>query len=562
MRKSITMQSMKTLVALLFILIGFAGCAPSTAQKSAPVAAEPDRFADRPQLVVGITVDQMKMEYLYRYWHLFTDGGFKRLVNDGFVCSNHHFNYAPTVTASGHAAIFTGTTPAYNGITGNDWYQRGEGFVYCASDSTRKAVGTIGRDGQMSPHRLLTTTISDELRLSNNFKSKVIGIAVKDRGAILPAGHQPTAAYWFVGKDEGVWATSDYYMNELPEWVNAFNAKKLPESYMEAGWNLLLSKEAYDISAEDNNPYEYPFRGQERAAFPYDFTNIALNRYDAFKSTPFAATMSVDFAIEAIKAEQLGRDQYPDLLAISFSNTDYAGHQFGPQSVEVQDTYLRLDRDLKRLFDFLDKEVGNGKYLVFLSADHGGAHVPSYINKYNMPAGYWKPQAMLETIEERLRSAYGEGTYVLNYSNEQIFLDRELIASKNASVSEVAAQVAAICREYPEVQMAWSLDELMVSAATDPVVMSLQRGIHQQRSGDVVLINLPGYIEYGFRGTTHGSPFVYDTHVPLIFYGHGVKQGELTRRVSITDIAPTVARLLRIGLPTGSTGDVIHELCD
>ncbi|MGF1564068.1 MAG: alkaline phosphatase PafA [Flavobacteriales bacterium] len=553
---------MKTLVALLFILIGFAGCAPSTAQKSAPVAAEPDRFADRPQLVVGITVDQMKMEYLYRYWHLFTDGGFKRLVNDGFVCSNHHFNYAPTVTASGHAAIFTGTTPAYNGITGNDWYQRGEGFVYCASDSTRKAVGTIGRDGQMSPHRLLTTTISDELRLSNNFKSKVIGIAVKDRGAILPAGHQPTAAYWFVGKDEGVWATSDYYMNELPEWVNAFNAKKLPESYMEAGWNLLLSKEAYDISAEDNNPYEYPFRGQERAAFPYDFTNIALNRYDAFKSTPFAATMSVDFAIEAIKAEQLGRDQYPDLLAISFSNTDYAGHQFGPQSVEVQDTYLRLDRDLKRLFDFLDKEVGNGKYLVFLSADHGGAHVPSYINKYNMPAGYWKPQAMLETIEERLRSAYGEGTYVLNYSNEQIFLDRELIASKSASVSEVAAQVAAICREYPEVQMAWSLDELMVSAATDPVVMSLQRGIHQQRSGDVVLINLPGYIEYGFRGTTHGSPFVYDTHVPLIFYGHGVKQGELTRRVSITDIAPTVARLLRIGLPTGSTGDVIHELCD
>jgi hypothetical protein len=179
-----------------------------------------------------------------------------------------------------------------------------------------------------------------------------------------------------------------------------------------------------------------------------------------------------------------------------------------------------------------------------------------------MPAGYWKPQAMLETIEERLRSAYGEGTYVLNYSNEQIFLDRELIASKNASVSEVAAQVAAICREYPEVQMAWSLDELMVSAATDPVVMSLQRGIHHQRSGDVVLINLPGYIEYGFRGTTHGSPFVYDTHVPLIFYGHGVKQGELTRRVSITDIAPTVARLLRIGLPTGSTGDVIHELCD
>ncbi len=228
----------------------------------------------------------------------------------------------------------------------------------------------------------------------------------------------------------------------------------------------------------------------------------------------------------------------------------------------MQDTYLRLDRDLKRLFDFIDKEVGAGNYLVFLSADHGGAHVPSYINNYNMPAGYWKPQAMLETIEEQLRVAYGDGTYVLNYSNEQLFLDRELIQSKGLSVASVAREVAAICRNYPEVQMAWSIDELMESAGTDPVVLSLQRGIHPQRSGDVVLVNLPGYIEYGFRGTTHGSPFVYDTHVPLIFYGHGVRKGELTRRVSITDIAPTVARLLRIAFPTGATGDVIHELCD
>lgn len=556
------MHALKTLPILLLSFFGFAGCAPSTAQKSAPVNAEPDRFSDRPQLVIGITVDQMKMEYLYKYWHLFSDGGFKRLVNDGFVCSNHHFNYAPTVTAAGHAAIFTGTTPAYNGIIGNDWYQRGEGLVYCASDSTRKSVGVVGTDGQMSPHRMLTTTISDELRLSNNFKSKVIGIALKDRGAILPAGHHPNAAYWFVGKDEGVWATSDYYMTELPEWVTKFNAKRQPESYMEAGWNLLLEPEAYAISAEDNNPFEYPFRGQERAAFPYDFSSVTEKRYDAFKSTPFAATLTIDFAIEAIKAEELGKDIYPDLLAVSFSNTDYAGHQFGPQSVEVQDTYLRLDRDLKRFFDFLDKQVGSGNYLVFLSADHGGAHVPSYINKYDMPAGYWKPQAMLETIEERLRAAYGEGTYVANYSNEQLFLDHDLLSSKGLSVPVVAAKVASICREYDEVYMAWSLQELMISAGVDPVTLSLQRGIHPQRSGDVVLVNQPGYIEYGFRGTTHGSPFVYDTHVPLLFYGHGIRKGELTRRVSITDIAPTVARLLRIGFPTGATGDVIHELCD
>lgn len=538
------------------------GCLPATAQKSPSSNDAQDRFSDRPQLVVGITVDQMKMEYLYKYWHLFTDGGFKRLVNDGFVCSNHHFNYAPTVTAAGHAAIFTGTTPAYHGIIGNDWYQRGEGYVYCASDSTRKPIGTSGKEGQMSPHRLLTTTISDELRLSNNFKSKVIGIALKDRGAILPAGHHPNAAYWFVGKDAGIWATSDFYMDELPEWVQKFNAKRQPEAYMEAGWELLLDESAYSISAEDNNPFEYPFKGQDRAAFPYDFSTVTDNRYDAYKSTPFAATLTVDFAMEAIKAEQLGRDSYPDLLAISFSNTDYAGHQFGPQSVEVQDTYLRLDKDLERLLNFLDKEVGSNKYLVFLSADHGGAHVPSYIKKYNMPAGYWKPQAMLETIEERLSTAYGEATYVLNYSNEQLFLDHELLAGKGLSVAAVASQVASICREYPEVYMAWSLQELMISAGDDPVTLSLQRGIHAQRSGDVVLVNLPGYIEYGFRGTTHGSPFVYDTHVPLIFFGHGIQPGELTRRVYITDIAPTVARLLRIGFPTGATGDVIHEVCE
>lgn len=546
------------------LIIALSGCLEreNNAQSNPSLKASADRFQPRPKLVVGITVDQMRHDYLYRYWPFFGEGGFKRLINDGFVCSNHHFDFAPTYTGPGHAAIFTGTTPAYNGIIANDWYDRSGRMVYCAGDTSARGVGTESPGGQMSPHRLLTTTLSDELRLSNNFKSKVIGVSLKDRGAILPAGHAPNGAYWFIGKDEGRWVTSDWYTPSLPEWVAQFNASYALDSCLEAGWELLHAPEVYSISYDDNNPYETPFKGQARAAFPYDFSDIELNRYDLLKATPFGATITTDFAMAAIVNEKLGDDDHTDLLALSYSNTDYAGHQFGPQAVEMQDTYLRLDQDIERLLNFLDREVGDNEYLIFLSADHGGAPVPSYMQSLNMPGGYWKPQSMLDEIDQQLASRYGAANYVSNYSNDQLFFNRELIESRRIDFDEIATFTAQICKRFPEVYDAYTTKELNQRPINDPVIKNLNRGIHPVRSGDVIVLTHPGFIEYGFRGTTHGSPFCYDTHVPLIFYGAGIKPGELTRRTHITDIAPTVARLMRISAPTASIGNVIYELCD
>lgn len=521
-----------------------------------------DRFGQRPKLVVGITVDQMRHDYLYRYWDHFSDGGFKRLVGNGFVCSNHHFDYAPTYTGPGHASIYTGAPPSVHGIIANDWHVRGSGLVYCAGDTSQQGVGTESSGGKMSPHRLLTTTITDELRLSNNFKSKVIGISLKDRGSILPAGHHPNGAYWFIGKDEGNWVTSTWYRDQLPDWVNAFNAKKLPDAYLDQGWQLLQNEDHYSISYDDNNPFESPFRGQDRAVFPYDFSTIEMNRYEVIKSAPHGSSLSVDFAIDAITHEELGADEFTDFLALSFSSPDYAGHQFGPQSREIQDTYLRLDRDLQRLLEFLDARVGKGDYLVFLTSDHGGAPVPGYLNKFGMPGGYWRPQSMLDEIDERLSTRYGTGEYVESYSNDQLFFNRTTLAKKRINLDEIAQFTVDICASFPEVYTAVTTKQIKATGYTDLLMTITQNGVHPVRSGDLMVITLPGFIDHGLRGTTHGSGYNYDTHVPLIFYGKGIRPGELSRRTNITDIAPTVARLIRVSAPTGSTGTVIHEICD
>ncbi len=545
-----------------FIILSLTACLEYRTAGTGKTEVTTDRFGERPNLVVGITVDQMRTDYLYRYWHLYSEGGFKRMVNHGFVCSNTHYNYAPTFTGPGHASIFTGTSPAHHGIIANDWFSREEGMVYCAGDRSQKGVGTISSGGQMSPHRMLVTTISDELRLSNNFQSKVIGISMKDRGAILPAGHSANAAYWFVGKDEGNWVSSTWYMDELPQWVSEFNARKLTDDYLAQGWELLLDEAAYSISYDDNNPFEAPFPGQARAAFPYNFDDIALQRYDLIKNTPHGNSLTVDFAIESIKSEDLGSGDVPDLLALSFSTPDYVGHQFGPQSYEVQDDYLRLDRDIERFLGFLDERMGKNNYLIFLSADHGAAPVPGYMNLHKMPGGLWNPGNMVEDVKEALNKKYGQAEYILNYSGDEFFFDHEVIRKKKLNFDEIAQFVAEQSKQHEDVWHAVPTKDLIGGGFSDRLMNIQSSGIHPARSGDVKVITLPGYMNRGYQGTTHGSAYNYDTHVPLIFFGNGIKSGELNRRTHITDIAPTVARLLRIAQPGGSTGDVIYEICD
>lgn len=527
----------------------------------AATSEAPTATFDRPKLVVGITVDQMRLDYLYRYWDDFTEDGFKRLVNGGTFCSNNHYSFAPTYTGPGHASIYTGTTPIVHGIIANDWYDREEGMVYCAQDDAQTGIGTSGKGGKMSPHRMLSTTFTDELRLATQFEGKVIGMSMKDRGSILPAGHHPNGAYWFIGNDEGNFVTSSYYTETLPQWVQQFNDRRLADAYLAEGWTLLRDTTVYNESYADNNAHEQPYPGMIRAVFPYDFSDVTDERYDLIKATPHGASILVDFAQAAIEAEGLGGDETPDVLALSFSNTDYAGHQFGPQAMEVQDTYLRLDKDIARLLNYLDERVGKGEYVVFLTADHGGATVPSYGEKFGMPGGYWKPQAMLDALDGALQAEFGTGEWISNYSNDQLFFNRTLMAEKEVDLEDATEIVVRVARNFPEVYTALALEEFLEQDYDELPLQTIQRGIHPQRSGDVIIVTLPGFIEYGFQGTTHGSPFSYDTHVPLIFYGQGVPAGmEIARRTNIRDIAPTLSNMLRIPQPSGCTGNTIYEL--
>ena len=537
-----------------------------------PVAQKKVRktnLGERPKLVVGITVDQMRMDYLYRFWDAFGDDGFKRLVEKGFVCADHHFGYAPTYTGPGHASIFTGTTPRSHGIIGNDWYDRKAGSsVYCAADASVQTLGISDASnpaGHMSPHRMEASTIGDELKLATGMQSKVIGVSIKDRGAILPAGHLADAAYWFYGKDEGKFITSTQYMEDVPRWVDKWNQGKWAERYMKQPWAMTLSEEALSIQTEDNTPYERPFKGDNNPTYPYDLEELseANGGFDILKGTPAGNALLVDFAIAAISGEMLGNDDYTDLLAVSFSSTDYVGHQFGVHAWETMDTYVRLDQQLARFFRSLDQTVGAGRWMCWLTADHGAATVPSLAQDAGMPVDYWQPGNLIDDAKADLAVAYGEGEWVLNYSNDQFFLNRPLIRERGLNLEAMQQRVQALALEYEGVFTAVTGTDLVRgNTSNDEILERLRNGWSASASGDVIIVSKPGWIQYSRSGTTHGSPFAYDTHVPLLFYGWHVPAGITYERTYIRDIAPSVAALIHSPMPNATTGRPIEDLFD
>jgi predicted AlkP superfamily pyrophosphatase or phosphodiesterase len=519
---------------------------------------------DKPRLIIGIVVDQMRYDYLTRFYNHYGDGGFKRMMNEGFNAKNHHFNYIPTYTGPGHAAVFTGTTPKYNGIISNNWYDKEtKSTVYCAGDDTVASVGTSDDAGQMSPHRMLTTSFADENRLFTQMKGKTIGIAIKDRGAILPAGHTANAAYWFHGYDEGNWITSTFYRNDLPKWVTDFNDSNIAESYLKV-WDTYYNIDTYVESGSDDNNFEGGFRGKENATFPYDLAKLKVeNRgFEILKSTAYGNDLTTDFAIAAIKGEALGKDNITDVLTLSYSSTDYVGHNFGVNSKEIQDTYIRLDKDLERFFQFLDAEVGKGEYTVFLTADHGAIDVPAYLASVRIPAGYLDNNSRKKQFNTFLTEKYGTTEIVENVSNDQIFLNREKLKALNLNLQDVQQAIVNEQISYPNVAKAYTGTTMSSTNFTTGIEALLQNGYNQRRSGDVMLINDISYISYSKTGSTHGSGLNYDTHVPLLFFGKGIKQGETFQKTVIPDIAPTMSALLGISFPNGSTGAVLGFVLD
>ena len=512
--------------------------------------------SEKPRLVVGIVVDQMRYDYLTRFYNRFGEAGFKRLVEEGFNCKNNHFNYVPTYTGPGHASIFTGTTPKYHGIIANNWYDKDtKEWVYCAGDDSVASVGTIGSIGQMSPHRLTVTTFADENRLFTQMRGKSIGISLKDRGAVLPVGHTANAAYWFSGKKEGRWISSSHYFSDLPEWVKRFNAAEKAKAYLKR-WETYYDIETYVESGPDLNDFEEGFKGKSTATFPYELESLSANNggLDILKVTPFGNSLTTDFALAALDGEQLGADDITDVLTVSYSSTDYVGHNFGVNSKEIEDTYIRLDMDLARLFSGLDQKVGKGNYTVFLTADHGAVDVPSYLKSVKIPSGYLDNEELKTNLKDFAEKTFGATDLIEHISNHQVFLNRDKIEALKISLEEVQEVFVEELITYPNIYKVYSAKVMRSVDFVEGIEALLQKGYNQKRSGDILLVPDPAYVSYMKTGSTHGSGMDYDTHVPLLFFGKSIAHGETFERTDITDIAPTMSALLGIAFPNGNIG--------
>jgi predicted AlkP superfamily pyrophosphatase or phosphodiesterase len=514
----------------------------------------------RPKLVVGIVVDQMKMEYLYRFSDDFSPNGFKRLINNGYTFQNMHFNYMPTYTGPGHASIFTGTTPATHGIVGNEWFSRTLGKEkYCTEDAAVQTIGDGTKDeGEMSPKNLLSTTVTDELRLATNFKGKVIGMSLKDRGAILPAGHFANWAFWY--SKTGAFISSTFYGDKLPDWVTEFNQEKRFMPYITKGWDLLKPASTYNESMADNNPYEGKLYNSTAPVFPYNLKDM-YDKNDAgvIRVTPFGNSLLAEFAMKTIEKEELGKDDSTDFLTISFSSPDYVGHILGPRSMELQDTYLRLDQTIAEFLTYLDKTVGKDNYLLFLTADHAGAENTSYLkdNKYNV--NNIEPKEIRKVLKKHSVDTFGEDL-ILNYSSFNLFFNKEIIKAKGLELSKVKQSFKDFMMTQEQVKRVYTEEEILASTGNDYYLNFIAKGFDPTQNGDLIILDKPGYIEYGTTGTSHGTTFTYDTHVPLLFYGWHVKHGESFNKKEITQIAPTIAQKIKIPFPNGTEANVLEEI--
>ena len=516
----------------------------------------------RPKLIVGIVVDQMRWDFLYRYYDRYSKGGFKRLMNDGFNCENTFIPYTPTVTAAGHTCIYTGSVPAIHGVVGNGWYDYTEKRdVYCSEDKSVQTVGATNDNGKMSPKNMLTTTICDELKLATNFRSKVIGVAIKDRGAILPAGHSADAAYWYDSKT-GSFISSTYYFNELPKWTQEFNASNKTNSYYEKNWNTLYPINTYLQSDVDTNNYESTVLGDNQKGFPYDLKRfIDKKDFGKIRSTPYGNSLTFDFAKAALINEQLGKDSITDFLAVSFSSTDYIGHAFGPNSVEIEDTYLRLDKDLEAFLTFLDKEVGKNNYTLFLSADHGVAHVPGFLAKHKIPNGGVVGSESEKKLNAYLKEKFSVDSLCLGSGNYQFYLNHNLIEEKKLDYDDILKHTISFLQKINGVDRALEYADLQEAMLPKALKEQFINGYYPSRCGDVLVILKPGYIddEYDNKGTTHGIWNPYDAHIPLLFFGNGIAKGKEYNKTYMSDIAPTLASLLHIQMPSGCIGNVVKE---
>lgn len=521
---------------------------------------------ESPKLIVGIVVDQMCYDYLYRFSSKFSDGGFKRLMNNGTNCRNTHYNYVPTYTGPGHASIYTGTTPNNHGIVANDWIDRKKSAnLNCVQDDQAKTVGSLSNGGKCSPHLLKTPTVTDQLKMTFP-NAKVISMSIKDRGAILPGGHLSDGTYWY-DYSTGHFITSSFYKAALPNWVNEFNAQNYVNKVMQESWETLLPIDQYTESQPDDSPYEQRLGGKTSATFPYDLKEMTkvLSPFELFTVTPFSNTYLADFAIRSITAENLGDDNQTDMLLVSFSTPDIAGHAFGPYSVEIQDIYLRLDIEIERLLNELDKEIGKRDYVFFVTADHAVVPVPQHLVDQKLPGGYFYLADRLNSLKQLVIQKFGSDL-IIGEDNLNIYINRSKVDSLALDLRTIQLFIADHIRNWEGVKAVFTADELVSFSTDHEWKEMIQKGYDFNRSGDVIFMLESGYLaksvetETSKRGTSHGSAFNYDTQVPLLWYGKRIKKQSIHRRVQITDIAATLIQMMYLQRNGSMTGQPIIEL--
>jgi predicted AlkP superfamily pyrophosphatase or phosphodiesterase len=515
---------------------------------------------DKPRLVIGIVVEELKYDQLEKFRDKLGENGIKRLINEGTYFKNASYEYMLTQSAPGHATISTGAEPSFHGITSDEWYVplKNE-LINCTRDATVNSVGGSFESGLHSPVNLLVSTFSDELQMSTNKKSKAFGVGLRESSAIFSAGHAANAAYWF-DNTTGTWMSSTYYINSLPTWVNDFNAMKFSDSYLNSTWSLLRPAKYYADCLPDSNSFEAGFN--KINYFPYDLKKIrAKNDYSLLRETPFGNSLTANFAIRLIQNEQLGKDDITDYLSICFSATDYIGHRFGPSSVEMGDAILRLDDDIKNLLTYLNDSIGKKNVLIYFTAAHGISEIPTVLEKNRIPSGYFQQNQALQLLRSYLNAVYGEGDWVKGYSERQIFLNRTLIEDARLSLDDVQKKVARFLVQFTGVEAAYPYSAFEANDFGNGNLKRIINNFSPQRSGDVIVILNPGWVEKeSDYVTNHNSPWEYDSHVPLIWYGWTVNKSIVTRKVNMTDIAATLSTLCKVPYPNACTGEPMFEL--
>jgi len=467
---------------------------------------------ERPKLVVGIVVDQMRWDYLYRYNHLYTDSGFKRLMAEGYNCENTMINYLPSVTAIGHTSIYTGSVPAIHGIAGNNFYE-GRRHMYCCDDSTVSAVGSNGKAGRMSPRNMLATTIGDELKIATDFKSKVIGVSIKDRAAILPAGHSADAAYW-IDNSTGQFITSTYYMTKLPDWVVKLNKSFGKHTAEEIGYSSIGNM------------------------------------------------MTAEMGKAAIKNEALGQRGITDMLTISFSCTDKIGHKYATHSPQTQEIYVDLDQRLADFLTYLDNTIGKEQYLVFLTADHGAANNVLFSQEHGIPAQPYLCEQKLKELDSHLKSKFGaQRSLLVGFDSYRIYLDHEAIDAQSLTLADIKHETILWLKKDPVIAQVIDLENAATAATPAVIKEKIVNGYNHKRSGDIIIVLNPACYEVwkdtSERGTQHGAWNPYDCHIPFILMGWHVKPGFSNAKTYITDIAPTICSMIHIQMPNGCIGNSV-----